>query len=246
MTRTARLFTCLLPILALATILTPAGQAHQPPRDLFEGSLLTPDAQRGTISSCREAQLWVSQNEGRLPKDYATFTSLPPSHRKAAYRTFTSSERQQLWQAQWLRELRESEDSTEEQTEILLEALQLLSAETFGALDAKRGWRYEQALEQLRSFEERALAAFGKEGARELFAQIGPVRLHRVVVLDASVAPSPFSTQLLAEACGCSSDSDFCPDGYGCGGDGDGCDTIRDECGFLWTYDCNGECLRPN
>lgn len=193
-------------------------------------------------SSCSIAEAWAVEHVTELPRDYDSFVELPLSHRKAVYSRLAAEERQSLWHTQWDAAL-SREDLTDDQRAVILEAIQVMTPDTFALLERKRGWRYQQALEQVRALEARALAAFGKKEAGELFAQIGPVRSQRVVLVDQLVqAPTSSLESLASEACSCSQDSDWCPDGYGCGTDGDGCDTIRDECGTFWTYDCNGEC----
>jgi len=229
--------------IALAAALAPSAEAGElAGQDGFEPVV---KADGATPSSCLLAQRWASENKELLPRDYEGFTSLPLSHRKAAYRNFTISERHHLWQHQWLKALQQN-TLTEEQSDVLLEALQLLTPETFEALEAEEGWRHEQAREQVRSFAERALAAFGKDGARELFAQIGSVSSRKVVLVDTDVDSNitrSLSSASVAEACSCSQSEDFCTDGFGCGEDSDGCTTIEDECGWFWASDCNGECL---
>jgi hypothetical protein len=243
MTKTLQPLARFLPLLAfvaLALTVAPvaeAGGISWP--DILGSGVVTDEV---STSSCLQAQLWATRNEGLLPKDYESFVALPLSHRKAAYRTFTAPERYQLWQEQWLEALQQK-SLTDDQTDVLLEAIQLMTPETFEALGAKEGWRYEQAMEQVRSFETRALAAFGRDGTRELFSQIGSVASRQVVLVDPDAPRRATAPQVFAEACSCSQSSDWCPDGYGCGGDSDGCTTIEDECGTFWVYDCNGECL---
>ena len=194
-------------------------------------------------SACSVAEAWAVEHAAELPRDYDSFVALPLSHRKAVYSRLAAEERQSLWHTQWDAAL-SREDLTDDQRAVILEAVQVMTPDTFALLERKRGWRYQQALEQVQALQARALEAFGKKGAGELFAQIGPVRSQRVVLVDHLVqAPTSTVESATAEACSCSQDEDFCPDGYGCGTDGDGCNVIKDDCGWFWADDCDGECL---
>lgn len=198
--------------------------------------------ERGQESkACQDAALFVAQQAQSLPKTYDGFVALPVSHRKAVYRHLSSSERAELWRSQWEKAL-ENRGYTDNQQQLIQESLQLLTADTFETLRLRNGLRYEATMALVQDLEKRILAAFGKKETARLFAQIGPVSSQKVVLIDKAVKVEP-SSSMAGEACSCSTNSDYCPNGYGCGGDSDGCNIIEDDCGFLWTYNCNGECL---
>lgn len=195
------------------------------------------------VKSCDRAQLWVEQNIDQLPREYQQIIELPLLHRKAVYHTLKTSERLDLWKTQWERALQRT-DLSEPQRAVLLEALQLTESD-LASLDARGGWRYDRALSARDDFEKRASQVFDRAEMRRLFAQIGPVAAQKVWIVDEFAVGSSGNLARTAEACSCSSSSDYCPDGYGCGTDSDGCNTIPDECGTFWTYDCDGECGQP-
>ncbi len=137
------------------------------------------------------------------------------------------------------------EDLTEAQRDVLFEAVQLATPETFAA--AKNRRERSRALRQVEEFDKRARAAFG-EKAGELFGRLGPADLEFLVV-DRREAQSTkqgvrgVNSALLTTApplCSCSTDSDWCNNASHCVSGG--CTLVRDECGTWWIYDCNGLC----
>lgn len=84
-------------------------------------------------------------------------------------------------------------------------------------------------LDDMRLLFSEAQQRLGREAAVLTFTNLGG--------LGTSVVPG--------EACSCNKEQDDCPNGYACAVDGDSCDEIENECGFLGFFDCDGECLSP-
>ena len=203
--------------------------------------------------ACRdEAQSWVEANLGDLPRDYEEISRFPMRYRRAIYAQLSAGDRSELWQRQFEIAL-QRDDLTEEQRGVILEAVQLATPENLATMKNRESWRYRQMRQQMEQLEERARAAFGAERARELFAGIGPDQVEppaparRIFglqevqpVQDPQPAPQP---QPAPPKCACADASDWCPSDQNCVQGG--CRRVYNECGTLWTYDCDGLC-KPN
>jgi hypothetical protein len=190
-----------------------------------------------------EAHSWVAAHRSELPKTFEELSRLPLNVRRAVYGALEPESRSQLWQRQ-LELALQSEDLTEAQRDVVLEAMQLATSDTFAALLQRQGPRQRQVLLQIAGLEKRAREAFGNKAA-ELFGRIGPADMDFVVVgrRDAQAStPGIQESSALASTplCSCSTDSDWCDHAAHCASGG--CTLVRDECGTFWAYDCNGLC----
>ena len=213
------------------------------PAVAFAAALLL--AQAAPAQMCNaEAHDWVKAHSNELPKSYEELTRFPLNYRQAIYTALDAETRSGLWQAQ-LELALQREDLTDAQRDVLLEAVQIATPETFAA--AKNRRERSRVLRQVEDFDKRARAAFG-EKAVDLFGRLGPADLEFLVV-DHRQAQSTTEGQgvrgvnsaLTAPLCSCSTDSDWCNNASHCVSGG--CTLVRDECGTFWAYDCNGQCI---
>lgn len=185
-----------------------------------------------------EAYKWVDSHRSELPRSFDEISSFPLNYRRAIYSNLEAGDRAQLWQEQFERAL-QNQDLTETQRKVLLDAIQLVTPELLRAMKSRRGGAYSQAKRLVVEFEKEAREAFGNSGAGDLFGRIGPadtetgiIRLRDHANLNKELAS--------AVGCSCSDASDYCSSAFNCASGG--CTLIRDECGTLWTYDCDGQC----
>ncbi len=189
--------------------------------------------------SCKDTVAWAKSLKV-LPKTYEEFSNLPLSYRKAVYSRLSFGDRETLWHQQWQTAL-EKNDFTPVQRAVLLDALQIITAETFGALAFTKDWRHQQARAQVEALDERAEKEFGKPEATRLFRQLGPVRALPVLLVDPEAHASHRS-----EACMCELNGGDCPRGYYCTQNAVECDVINGGCRIGWWHSCNGLCTSIN
>jgi hypothetical protein len=193
-----------------------------------------------------EAHRWVDSHREALPRTYQEFTRFPLNYRRAIYSVFDAKKRSELWQSQ-LELALQREDLTDNQRDVLMEAIQLATPEMFATIKNRQHWSHRQTKQNIAELEKRARLAFGNAKAGEIFGRIGPADLE-VVRMHAEASPGlklagDFQQTAMA-GCSCSDVSDYCNSAFNCGAGG--CTTIRDECGTLWTYDCDGQCQINN
>jgi hypothetical protein len=80
----------------------------------------------------------------------------------------------------------------------------------------------EDVSQKVRRLEDVAKREFGREGAADLLARLGPA--------DAGLGPLAY--------CSCATESDYCSGSCRRGG----CTIVPSDCGTFWAYDCNGLC----
>jgi hypothetical protein len=171
-----------------------------------------------TPAECEIAVAWAESNLESLPRTYLEFSAYESVvWRKAIYSQLAGAERISLW---------EEHMSTVMADPGLSEEQRLFLADVRGRVG-----------DLLVAGSDEDLVALGKRAKEVLGADIARWALSDLGAATASTAAAA------SEACSCSQQSDWCPSAYECGTDGDGCDVIRDDCGTLWQFDCDGECL---
>jgi len=165
---------------------------------------------------------WLRTNRQRLPRRYPELALLPPAFRSAVYAELTPAERSAAWVTHLVGY--RVPTLTTEQAAVLGAAL-VLAADpgNFGNRPAASG---------VAALAGRADAAFGVDGARAIFATLGPSG-----VVAPKVAVGPVAA--VAVSCQCSTVSNYC--GGRC--QSGGCTPRSPGCGFLYQYSCNGHCV---
>lgn len=186
-----------------------------------------------------EARQWVEAvKETRLPQTYEEISRFPVNYRRAIYSTFSPERKSALWRTHLERHL-EATKLTGEQRDVLLEALQLATPDTFAAAVDPRHWKSRQLRQGLTELHARALSAFG-DRAEDVFATLGPPTADKETHLKASTEVGGLAY------CNCSEQDDYCDNwGRGYCKEG-GCRVIEDECGTFWMFRCDGLCSVPN
>ena len=166
-------------------------------------------------SSCQALAAWAANLEN-LPTDYASFTALPSSHRRAVYPRLSAAERAGLWQRQW-QEALQLPGWNAEQAALIAEASQVMDSGSFTAA---------KPIEAIRDLESRVAQAFPRADARELFYQLGPrdprIEASAIKVCDCSLGGTNF-----CEVGDCRQVACLQP---------------IDSCGFSWDFPCDGRC----
>lgn len=190
------------------------------------------------VQTCEQVQAFVEEHIDEIPRDYDSLIELPIAYRKAVYHRLQPAERLALWTVQWQRVLDRAE-LTAPQRDLLLEALRLTGADFALLADGDASAR-----EALQGFFYRAEQAFGREGARSLFSQLGPSHArHTGTLSDGNLgvilpASAPIEPRLLA--CSCNIGINTCEGGV-CT-DYRPCFTVQPTCGPAWGYPCDGLC----
>ncbi|WP_141716621.1 bacteriocin fulvocin C-related protein [Streptomyces sp. SID4917] len=164
-------------------------------------------------SSQPQAQAWVEANKGNLPRTYTEITKHSEPYRKAILRALPPQDRTQLWLDHFEHYRAAHPDLSASQTQVIDQARELAP---------KLLLSEEDVSQKVRRLEDVAKREFGREGAADLLARLGPA--------DAGLGPLAY--------CSCATESDYCSGSCRRGG----CTIIPSDCGFLYQYDCNGLC----
>lgn len=168
------------------------------------------------VSKCDALAAWAAGLE-TLPTDYASFISLPESHRRALYQRLSATERAGLWQEQWEQALRLPEWNAEQRA-LIAEASRIQTPSSFAAA---------RPVEAIRDLESRVLEAFPRTDALRVFYRLGP----RESLMEASAS----------WVCNCSlEDPSSCEFSGGC--QDLVCFQPIDGCGFIGGLPCDGRC----
>lgn len=163
-----------------------------------------------------EADTWVQNNLGNLPRDYDSFAGFDMAHRTAIYAKLPADARSALWTEQLRRYQKSHPQMTGEQQAALSGALALFGQPALFAAPLTDG-----SNSQVNKVKEAAIAAFGEQEAGTLLATLGPVA--------AALA-----------GCTCSTISVYCG-GRPCVNNGN-CARSSYGCGTGWLYACDGRC----
>jgi hypothetical protein len=204
---------------------------------VFTICLIVPQGASAQLCNA-EAHEWVDAHKSEIPRTLDGLSRFPLNYRRAIYSALTPEERSRLWQEQFERIL-ERDDLTDNQRDVVLEAIQLATPDLFSSLKNRHNPARLQDRERVAAFEKKAREVFGKTGAGDLFARIGPADVEYGVIRPRGTAPIEKGLEKAA-GCSCSDSSDYCSSAFNC--QSGGCTLIRDECGTLWTYDCDGQC----
>jgi len=167
----------------------------------------------GNVEGCAAAEHWVNENQNRLPTTYEDFAKYQVTYRSMIYTKLSLKTRAAFWQAH-LAHFMAAHDLNPAQTALIQEV---------------RG----NIVEYL------APNAYMKDS-------LMLTRARRVLgerfTKDALMNLVPLSpTDLIGEACSCSTVNGSCPAGFGC--KDMGCTPVA--CGFLGHDTCNGTCNSP-
>jgi hypothetical protein len=171
-----------------------------------------PETPSASAGDC-VAQRWVDENLDQLPTTYEEFAGYPIRYRKMIYTKLPLDTRAAFWRVH-LDAFMATHDLSLAQAELVQMARANISAYVQGNSPA-----------QLDSIYTRAVGILGVELTKDAFLTLVPAS----------------STDLLSEACSCSTVHDNCEGFYACGEDDDSCDAVA--CGIFHHDTCNGECL---
>lgn len=174
------------------------------------------------VPECEVAIAWVDANLENLPRDYDEFSSFSRVYRKAIYAKLPSEAQLALWRDH-IEAFVAEHDLTDRQLQMIAEVESQF--EEFFRLGASDEVREAATLTR---------AVLGRDLAYEAFFDLGGLGEEANLAVQAD-----------GEACSCNLELDDCPNGYACTEDGDGCDVIDDNCGFMGFFDCDGECYSP-
>ncbi|WP_328430798.1 bacteriocin fulvocin C-related protein [Streptomyces sp. NBC_00453] len=177
---------------------------------LFKGG--TPAFAAGQDAAA--ASEWVKANAGRLPTTYSDVTALPLAHRRAVHAALPPAARSRLW-VEHIDRFRAAHTHPTPRQGTVIERARTAASDP--ATFQRRPPARRRHSDDLTGS---AVAAFGKEGAAQLLATLGPV-------------------EALAQDCACSSFSDACLFSDCIGG---GCTISDGGCGEFWIWDCDGTC----
>ncbi len=209
------------------------------------------------------SKLFADMAGGKAEEDvlkmYYDISALPLKKRRALFRRASPNDKSDLWRTHLALFLFNRPNLNEWQKEVIWSAMSLATPDYFGVRSSDPDWK-AKVREPSRSLEDQIVNAFSLEDATKIFAMLGddadlanssaPVWLKSINYkpLSDSGPYKPWMHNRFARqdydlergACGCSTESDYCPMWSSCGGGN--CDTTGDGCGTLWSYPCNGAC----
>ncbi len=186
-------------------------------------------SQPGAIAEkCIVAQSWLDTNRGTFPSDYEGILQYPADLRMAIVATLGADEQSHIWRQQFQRYLDDEPGLTRQQRAVLRDAIALAGPELF-ARGGDRALRARLLGIELPHLWDRATQLFGRDKAREIFAQLGPADLFAKAIACAA-------------KCSCATPpGDTCGSGKYCD-DTSSCGVTRLGCGPGGVYACNGDC----
>lgn len=189
--------------------------------------------------SCMAARDWAAANRDKLPKTYAAFGELPVEYRRAAYQFTSDTLKSDFWREHLENYLTNHPQLTDDQRQVLLEGIQMVTPQFFAALSQKDDNLIKRrSRAQLSFLEVRAQAVLSHQQIGEIFAQLGPATSEFVLLAPQGDQPKVIP---IRPSCSCAQTHDFCPNGAGCGR-GAGCVGTSVGCGWIWVNGCNGSC----
>ncbi|MGP4103248.1 bacteriocin fulvocin C-related protein [Nonomuraea sp. KM90] len=172
------------------------------------------------------AAAWVARAGKDLPRTYEEFRRYALAYRREIYRALPINVRGKLWREhlKHYRAAHPAMPASQEQTFARVESL-IADDSIFDVAAGKRE-EYRQAQLQLH---DALVENFGEDEAYQIVAALGP-------------SQRPSGTQLLASACDCNLDDDWCS-GATAFCSGFPCDQPAPKgCGWFWEEPCNGLC----
>ncbi len=177
-------------------------------------------------ASCKVTQSWVTANRGHLPTQYDDLVRYPVPYRRDIYAALPEEIQSQLWREHLNRYLRAHPNLSQEQSALVQRVITAASPDLLG----RRGEQRQISV----SLEKEAVALFGKDEARRIFATMGTESAPQ-----GRSAPQAKSAPQEQEHCYCSVEDDFCA--VVCIWE-DWCYHTPEGCGFLYSYPCDGWC----
>jgi len=203
------------------------------------------------------ATLAGEKTEADILKMYYDMSALPLQKRKAEFRKASANDKSDLWRTHLALFLVKRPELNDSQTATVLAAMSLATAEYFEVQPTDPAWK-EKVRAPSRALEEQIITAFPLEDAARIFATLGDdaesAKTSAAVLLK-SINYKPLSdsgpykqwshsrlgqrhVEPALGACGCSTESDYCPISGYC--NGSNCSPTQSGCGTLWSYPCNG------
>jgi hypothetical protein len=124
-------------------------------------------------STCKALDAWAAGLD-KLPTDYDSFTALEPGQRMAVYQRLSAGQRAALWRHQMDLALASAE-LNDQQKAVVAEARQLMTEETYAALDPRtKAATAPQVRAAFAELKGRVAAAFPRELKVAIFYKLGP------------------------------------------------------------------------
>lgn len=136
------------------------------------------------------------------------------------YKSLTADEKALAWKTKYDIFLSQ-ENLSNEQMQFVKKLMTLISPEVFSKSYSQKKERVFNNADEIKN---KSIELFGVDGTAALLG-----------TLTVSYVYPPGQGN-----CDCSKQSDFCPSGHACLRVG--CTVVQDDCGWWWSYDCNGDC----
>jgi hypothetical protein len=196
---------------------------------LATGMLLTGRIPALADEACAAARSWVDANRGRLPESYDEIVARPMVYRRAILEALPPRVQSRLWVEHVERYRASHPGLTAEQTAVADRVAEMAAAEsTFQPAAAGPELR-----QRLKTLEDAAVQALGRDQASALVATFGPPE-------RATVA---YPLMPGAVGCTCSVDSDYCTNSTVCRSRSGDCRVSTTGCGTLYQRPCDGRCF---
>jgi len=198
-------------------------------------------------SECERRSEWLQSNRHELPVSYEELVAFPVEYRRAIMSTYDAETKLRMWRTHLDAMMAAPETSVSERA-LLLQISQALRSDMFARPlpVSARG--------ELRELEQIAKSGLSAGRALSALAIMGPAdpvgwtwaaaRVRAIAKLR-----SAFALSAMAPDCSCSRQSDWCmplPTSPTSECQTKSCQILGDECGTLWTYDCDGMCSGGN
>ncbi|MDX3227596.1 bacteriocin fulvocin C-related protein [Streptomyces sp. ME19-01-6] len=178
---------------------------------VFSGAVPALAEQRRTAAAA-----WVATNRTRLPQTYSAFVAFPEEYRQEIYQALSPAQRAGLWR-EHVAAFRAAHPASNAGQRRAYEMVERALADD-SMCDSDQVEQHAQALEAIRTT---VTKEFGIEQGRHLIATLGP---------------ATETAQPLADACSCSTESDWCGvDPWNCGSTAPPCQRVR-RCGTAYQY----------
>lgn len=171
-------------------------------------------------------------------KTYDALSALPINSKRAVFRALSAEAKSELWKIHMNLYLAEHPNLTEDQRNVILDAIALVAPQLYEVSKDNPEW-LANVHAPLQSLRKRASEVFSPSVAAEIFARLGkadhfnPTK-QNVLRIRALVTQGE---------CDCSMGSDWCPGDYVCVDED--CQRTSSGCGSLWLYPCDGICRLP-
>lgn len=226
--------------LAVATFAAPGETTGQPQSSAaMESQTDEPQA-----APRDDVEAWTAEHG--LPVDWLDLLAVPPQMRRRVYSELSAETQSFIWQSR-LTYVLELPHWNADQTDVLLDILQLASPDFFAAPE-----NYSSGFDAIQT---QAAEVFSPDELYAIVASIDVIPPSDSVAKDNSllsdaVAQSPAAEgsprgDLAIPDCNCSLVAPFCPYPKICQRDPPPCDFSPIGCGWIWLLPCDGMCITP-